>query len=304
MSDYERLVADIKDMEGVVVGYSGGVDSTLVAKAATDALGERALCVLIDSCLIPRSEIDEAVALAGALGFNLKRIKTDAMAIDQVPDNNPDRCYHCKLAVFSMMVETAKKESLQFVLDGTNADDESDFRPGAKATKELAIRSPLKDLGFGKEKIREISHELELPTWDKPSYACLASRVPYGHALTREVLGQIEAAESILHELGFRQCRVRHHGGGRCAQKRHQERRQHDQADHAHVERLDLFTQVFRCAAHHQPRDEHGQNDERQHPVNAASDAAEDYFPDMHEEHQHHAAQRRVTVQHRIDGTI
>ena len=199
-------------MKGVVVGYSGGVDSTLVAKAATDALGGRALCVLIDSCLIPRSEIDEAVALAGALGFNLKRIKADAMAIDQVPDNNPDRCYHCKLAVFSTMVETAKRESLQFVLDGTNADDESDFRPGAKATKELAIRSPLKELGFGKERIREISRELDLPTWDKPSYACLASRVPYGHMLTREILGQIEAAESILHELGFRQCRVRHHG--------------------------------------------------------------------------------------------
>lgn len=212
MSDYERLVAAIEKMDGVVVGYSGGVDSTLVAKAATDALGEQAVCVLIDSCLIPRSEIDDAVALAGALGFNLKRIKTDAMTIDHLPDNNPDRCYYCKMAVFSMMVSVAKEESLHYVIDGTNADDESDFRPGAKATKELGIKSPLKELGFGKEKIRSISHELGLPTWDKPSYACLASRVPYGKKLTREALGQIEAAESILHEMGFRQCRVRHHG--------------------------------------------------------------------------------------------
>lgn len=212
MSEYEGLVAAIRDMGGVVVGYSGGVDSTLVAKAATDALGERAICVLIDSCLIPRSEIDEAVALAGDLGFNVRRVKADAMAIDQLPDNNPDRCYHCKLAVFTTMVEIAKKESLPHILDGTNADDESDFRPGARATKELGIRSPLKELGFTKQMVREVSRELGLATWDKPSYACLASRVPYGKSLTREVLGQVEAAESILHEMGFRQCRVRHHG--------------------------------------------------------------------------------------------
>lgn len=212
MPDYERLVAAIKEMDGVVVGYSGGVDSTLVAKAATDALGERAVCVLIDSCLIPRSEIDEAVAQAGELAFNLVRITADALAIENVPENEPDRCYHCKKAVFSKMVETAKLRGLERVLDGTNADDESDFRPGAKATRELGIRSPLKELGFTKEQVRAMSRELGLVTWDKPSYACLASRIPYGTPITREILGQVEAAESILHEMGFRQCRVRHHG--------------------------------------------------------------------------------------------
>lgn len=212
MAEYERLVAAIAEMGSVVVGYSGGVDSTLVAKAATDALGERAVCVLIDSCLIPRSEIDEAVSQASALGLNLIRIKTDALAIENVPDNEPDRCYHCKLAVFSKMVEVAKLQGLDCVLDGTNADDEADFRPGAQATRELGIRSPLKELRITKEQVRAMSRELGLATWDKPSYACLASRVPYGTPLTREVLGQVEAAESILHELGFRQCRVRHHG--------------------------------------------------------------------------------------------
>jgi uncharacterized protein len=212
MPEYKDLVAAIAEMGGVVVGYSGGVDSTLVARAATDALGERAVCVLIDSCLIPRSEIDEAVSQAAGLGLNLVRIKADALAIENVPENEPDRCYHCKLAVFSKMVDIAKAQGLECVLDGTNADDESDYRPGGRATRELAIRSPLKELRISKEQVRAMSRELGLVTWDKPSYACLASRIPYGTRLTREVLGQVEAAESILREMGFRQCRVRHHG--------------------------------------------------------------------------------------------
>jgi len=212
MPDYERLVCAIREMGGVVVGYSGGVDSTLVSKAATDALGERAVCVLVDSCLMPRSEIDEAVALADELGFNLVRINADALAIPNVPDNAPDRCYHCKKAIFSRMVEIARARGLEFVLDGGNADDTVDYRPGARATRELGVRSPLKELGFTKARVREVSRELGLVTWDRPAYACLASRVPYGTRLTREILAQVEAAESILREMGFKQCRVRHHG--------------------------------------------------------------------------------------------
>lgn len=212
MGDYKSLVAMISEMDGVVIGYSGGVDSTLVAKAATDALGQRAVCVLIDSFLIPKSEIDDAVMNATKLGLNLVRKKIDALAITNLARNEPDRCYFCKKAVFSDLLEIARERGLQYVLDGTNIDDESDFRPGARAVSELNIRSPLRELGFTKERVREISRDLGLPTWDKPSYACLASRVPYGTELTLEVLGQVEAAECILHELGFVQCRVRHHG--------------------------------------------------------------------------------------------
>lgn len=212
MPDYNELVSLIGEMRGAVVGYSGGIDSTLVAKAATDALGENARSVLIDSCFMPRSEIDEAVALAERLGLNLVRIGMDPLSISNVPDNKTDRCYHCKRAVFSVLIDLAQREGLEHVLDGTNADDMGDFRPGEQAVRELGVRSPLKELGWPKSVIREISRQIGLPTWDKPSYACLASRVPFGTRLTREILGQVEAAESILHELGFSQCRVRHHG--------------------------------------------------------------------------------------------
>lgn len=212
MQDYELLVSIIREMGGAVVAYSGGVDSTLVSKAATDALGERAVCVLIDSCLMPRSDIDEAVALADELGFNLERINADALAIPKVAENEPDRCYHCKKALFSEMFRMASERGLPHVLDGSNADDTTDFRPGVRATRELGVRSPLRELGFTKARIREISQKLGLVTWNRPPYACLASRVPYGTRLTRQILSQIEAAEAILREMGFRQCRVRHHG--------------------------------------------------------------------------------------------
>ncbi len=212
LSDYERLIALLRDLGGAVIGYSGGVDSTLLAKAATNALGERAVCVLIESCLIPDAELAEAASTAEELGLNLVKIRADALAIEHVADNPPDRCYYCKSALFGRIVEIARERDLPFVLDGANADDESDFRPGTKATAELGVRSPLKELGFGKAEIRSISRELGLPTWNKPSYACLASRVPYGTALTPEVLIRIERAEAFLYRLGFGQCRVRHHG--------------------------------------------------------------------------------------------
>lgn len=213
MDAYQRLKTHIAQMSGVVVAYSGGVDSTLLAKAATDALGSaRAVSVLIESCLVPAAEVEEAVSQAEALGLHLIRLQADAMSIPGVPENEPDRCYHCKLALFSRLVGVARDRDLPYVIDGSNADDEGDYRPGARALAELGVRSPFRELRYGKEQIRVISRELGLRTWSKPSFACLASRVPYGTRLTTEILGRIEAAESVLRELGFSQFRVRHHG--------------------------------------------------------------------------------------------
>ncbi|MCE5324290.1 ATP-dependent sacrificial sulfur transferase LarE [bacterium] len=212
VADYERLKNLLTDMGSVLIGYSGGVDSTLLAKAATDALGDKAICVLIESCLVPSSEIDDAISLADMYGFNLVRLGVDILSLDKVPENTPERCYHCKKALFSRLTEMANEQGIKYVLDGSNIDDESDFRPGSKANCELGVRSPFKELGITKEHIRAISRDIGLSTWNKPSYACLASRVPYGSRLTTELLARIEHAEDILNELGFGQFRVRDHG--------------------------------------------------------------------------------------------
>lgn len=212
MQDYEALKSLLKETGGVVIGYSGGVDSTLLAVAATEVLDGRAVCVLVESCLNPQVEMDEAVTNAEKLGLNLVRLEVDALSIEHVPENKSDRCYHCKMAIFTRLIAIARQRGIENVMDGANADDENDYRPGSVATRELGVRSPFKELGFTKEKIRAISRELRLPTWNKPSYACLASRVPYGTQLTRELLEQIDQAELVLRGLGFTQFRVRHHG--------------------------------------------------------------------------------------------
>lgn len=212
MVDYSKLKSYLSEMGGMVIGYSGGVDSTLLAKAATDALGEKALCVLIESVLNPKAEIEEAVELAEELGLNLVRMPVEALSVPEVRENGCERCYYCKKALFSKLVDLAKEHGLQWVCDGSNLDDSDAYRPGSKAIAELGVRSPLKELELTKEQIRAISRDIGLPTWNKPSFACLASRIPYGTPLTEETLSKIEKAESELRALGFTQFRVRHHG--------------------------------------------------------------------------------------------
>lgn len=212
MIDYAVIKSRLAMMGGVVVGYSGGVDSTLLAKAATDALGQKAVCVLIETQMMPEAEVIEAVESAQELGLNLIRISVDALAIAGVPENSPDRCYHCKKALFSKLLDIARERGLPYVIDGSNADDNADYRPGSRASAELGVRGPFQEMGLTKERIRAISREVGLATWNKPSYACLASRIPYGTYLTSELLRQVEGAEAVLRSLGFQQFRVRSHG--------------------------------------------------------------------------------------------
>jgi len=202
----------LRDLGGVVIGFSGGVDSSFLYAAAVAVLGERALGVTACSETYPERERREAEALAARLGGRHRLIVSEELDLPAFATNPPDRCYHCKRELFSRLRAVAATEGLPHVADGSNVDDRGDHRPGRRAARELGVRSPLAEVGLGKEEIRALSRELELPTWDKPAFACLSSRVPYGTPITREVVSQVGRAEESLRALGLSVLRLRHHG--------------------------------------------------------------------------------------------
>jgi uncharacterized protein len=208
----QRLRSLLKETGGLVIGYSGGCDSTLLAAIAKEELGNRAVCVLASFEAYPESETKEALKTADALGLSVIMINEKMLEDMDFTANTAERCYFCKKRMFGRLSEIARQNSLDFVADGSNKDDLNDDRPGMRAASEEGVKSPLLEAEFTKDDIRKLSRMLKLPTWNKPSFACLASRIPYGIRIERNLLKRIEAAERLLKELGFHQVRVRHHG--------------------------------------------------------------------------------------------
>jgi uncharacterized protein len=199
------------DLHSVIVAFSGGVDSAYLAWAATTVLGPDAVCITADSPSYPARHREIALDLARTFGFHHEIIHTAEMERPAYRANGTDRCYHCKHELFTRLVDLAASRGVAAVVDGSNADDRGDYRPGRQAAREFGVRSPLDEAGLGKDEIRELSRRAGLPVWNEPASACLSSRIPYLTPVTTERLDRIERAEAVLHRLGFRGCRVRHH---------------------------------------------------------------------------------------------
>jgi len=209
---YENLKRILERMENVLVAFSGGVDSTFLLKVARDSLGDDVLAVIASSEIFKEEEKQEALKLAQELNVRHRIIRTRELENPNFVKNSPQRCYYCKKGLFSRLKEIATAEGISNILDGANFEDTADFRPGARAARELGVYSPLRDVKLSKKEIRTLSKDLNLPTWDKPSSTCLSTRFPYNMEINEKRLKQVTRAEEYLKTLGFSQIRVRHHG--------------------------------------------------------------------------------------------
>ena len=208
----KNLKERLQGYQKAAVAFSGGVDSTFLLKVAKDVLGDRCVAITVRSKLFPQKEFAEAAKFCIDIGVRQEVVDGDAVFSDEFTSNTPDRCYVCKRSFFSSVLSVVSAEGITTVCEGSNIDDLGDYRPGLRAISELGIKSPLRDCGLTKREIRILSAEFGLPTTDKPSMACLASRIPYGETITRKKLEMVEQAENLLREMGFRQLRVRIHG--------------------------------------------------------------------------------------------
>ena len=211
ISKLDQLKTNLKKMGSVAIGFSGGVDSTFLLSVAHEVLGENVIAVTGVSSTFSQKENEEAECFTSNIGIKHVFVDSEEIENDDFSKNSKNRCYFCKKELFSKIKQAAEENNISFVLEGSNADDVTDYRPGFKAIKELNVVSPLRDAGLTKEEIRNFSKDMGLPTWDKPAFACLASRFPYGISITKERLKIVEKAEEFIRSLGVKQFRVRYH---------------------------------------------------------------------------------------------